>query len=494
MGRSVMSDNRDHNSSRRRFLTGAATVGAATVAGCSGSSNQAGEGTNPDGSGGNDTSSTAGTPSEANPTLEIWLGVYTESGEKRRYIDSVVKQFEEQTGTKIQIRGIPYSDFTTKLQAAAAAGDLPHLAEISANTGSLRFAQPINSLLKGSKTEQKATDSLIQAHKRWGAQITGSVGTILTWPLGLRPHIPTWRKDWLEAANIDPSAVEAGAGSLHWYDDLKPMYEKMQQSSMGQKKGHHPSHTSMKQSDEEFLSIYLGQFGAGLAGVVNKTGTESILDTKEAYEAIRHQFRFLDKKYYHPESITWGDEESTTAQWSGLVAEIHNQDTADLWTAYLAEKPQMMRNLRFTWGLPFKEKNTATLVKTPSVAFMDGAFKGQAEKDAAVEFLDYWAAKQQNAVGNARTLGFVPIAPSIIRSAEFFGKTKLHTKFWREAVASTLEESKYANISAVPSKSINYAIPAKMHQRIHAKGWSVERAADQAAQEINSILKEKGNR
>lgn len=499
-----MTANDNHgSSSRRRFLAGVAATGTTVAAGCSGSTNSpsgsndstAGSGTSSGSNSGSDSGNTStGTTSESKPTLDIWLGVYTESAEKKKYLDGLVQRFEDETGITVNIHGAPYSDITTKLQAAAAGGSLPHMAEISANTGSLRFAQQINDLFKDSRTYEKAPDSLLEVHKTWGSQITGETDTLLTWPLGLRPHVPTWRTDWLESAGIDPSEVEPGAGSLHWYDDLKPMYDRMKQSSTGQKENHYPSHTSMKQSDEEFFVIYLAQFGAGLGGVVNETATASVLDTKEAYEAIRHQVRFIEDGYFHPNSVNWGDEESTTAQWSGDVGEIHNQDTADLWSGYLAEKPKMMKNGGFTWGLPFEQKHTATLVKTPSVALMDGAFDSQAERDAAIQFLDFWAANKQNALKNANNLGFAPASPDIIRNTEFFGKTEMHTKFWRDAVAGALEESKYANISAVPSSAINYEIPRKMHQRILSNDWEVERAADKAAEEINSLLKKHGNR
>ncbi|WP_435174895.1 ABC transporter substrate-binding protein [Halorussus sp. AFM4] len=437
---------------------------------------------------------------QGKPTIEIWLSYYTEGKTKRLYTNKIVNQFENQTGISINITGVPYTDVLTKFRAARASGDVPHLIEVMTRPGILAgdAGLIVNDLWQSSELADKTADKIMKGHKVWGAQSTGEQGNLVTFPLGYRPYFSAWRKDWLNQANIEPSEVNYKAGSLHWRKDVKPIYERLNQTQLGQREGYYPDTTGMKQSDEEYMSLYIPQHGGSLSGVVNVEGTEATIDSKAAREAIKMQFEFIDEGLFHENSINHGDEEATTLHWSGKTAVNHIQDSTDLWGDYLEEQRGPMMSGDYTWGLPMNAGNKAALAWLPSLGFIKDAFSGQREKDAAVRFLEWWIGDDQRAVQNSKKLGFVPVTPQTIQEEDFFGKTQTHKEFWRGACLKTLREFRPAVIPAVPSASaITYEIPRTMHQRISqmlGRGTgldtAVNKATSVAADEINRLLQE----
>ncbi|NEU55501.1 ABC transporter substrate-binding protein [Halorussus sp. MSC15.2] len=437
---------------------------------------------------------------QGKPTLEIWLSYYTEGETKRAYTDKIVNQFESQTGIGINITGVPYTDIVTKFRSARAAGNVPHLVEVMTRPGILAgdAGLIVNDLWQSSELADKTAEKIMKGHKVWGAQSTGKKGNLVTFPLGFRPFFSAWRKDWLDQADIDPSEVNYKAGSLHWQDDIKPIYERLNQTQLGQQQGFFPDTTGMKQSDEEYMSLYIPQHGGSLSGVVNVKGTEATIDSQAARNAIKMQFEFIDEGLFHENSINHGDEESTTLHWSGKIAVNHIQDSTDLWGDYLEEQPKAMKEGDYTWGLPMNAGTKAALAWLPSLGFIADGFSNQQEKDAAVRFLEWWIGDDQRAVQNSKKLGFVPVTPQTIQEEDFFGQTQTHTEFWRGACLGTLKEFRPAVIPAVPGASaVTYDIPRKMHQRISQmlrRGTGLDEAVNeattQAAKEINQVLQE----
>ena len=461
-------------------------AGAAVLplAGCTGGGGGGGGG----GSGGATTGSTG------KPTLNMWLGYYTESKTKRQYTDKVVKKFEEKTGTTVNITGVPYADMVTKFRSARAAGDLPDLVEVMTNPGVIAGggAKNVKNTFESMKLSDVVSQKVMNPHYTWGKQSEGKDGALVTVPLGVRPYLVAWRKDWLEQAGIPPEKVNYKAGQLHYYDDLaKNIYPKLQQTKLGQKKGHFPDATGMKQSDEEYMSSYIPQFGGSKTGMVTEDGKKAAIDSKEARKAVSMQKEFIEKKYFDTNSISMGDEEATTKHWAGKIAANHIQDSADLWADYLDNKPDMMKNNRFAWGLPYTGGADAGLTWLQAIAFVQGQFKDQKKLDAAAKFVDFFAADRQRAVKNAQNLGFVPVFPDAIKKEDWFGKTQLHKNYWRGAALKTLEEVTPGIIPAVPSNhAITYETPRKMHQRIMQQNMSVEKATKMAADKINRLLKQ----
>jgi ABC-type glycerol-3-phosphate transport system substrate-binding protein len=347
----------------------------------------------------------------------------------------------------------------------------------------------INDLFESSTLADKVAETVMNGHRVWGGQSTGEEGNLVTVPLGIRPFFPAYRRDWLDQAGIDPSEVDHRAGSLHWYDDMEGIYQRLQETELGQTDGNFPDSTGMKQSDEEYLSLYIPQHGGSLSGVVNQTGTEATINSPEAIDAIKMQKEFIEQGYFHANSINFGDEESTTGHWAGKLAANHLQDSTDLWADYLQEQPDAMENGQYIWGLPQNAGQKAALMWLPCLGFMREGFSGQEEKDAAMRFLEYWVGDADNSLRNAQELGFVPVVPDDIRNKDWFGQTEVHERFWRGACLRTLEEITPATIPAVPgATAVTYEIPRKMHQRIMQQGVSVEDATSQAAQEINNQL------
>ncbi len=435
---------------------------------------------------------------QGNPTLEVWLSYYTEGKTKRQYTDQLVKQYQNQSNTQINVTGVPYTDVVTEFQSARAAGNVPHLVEVMTRPGILAggAGMVVNDLWQSSSLADKTSDKIMNGHRVWGAQSTGKQGNLVTFPLGFRPYFTAWRTDWLQQANIDPSEVNHEAGSLHWRDDMPGIYDKLKQTQMGQRQDSFPDTTGMKQSDEEYLSLYIPQHGGSMSGVVDLKGQNATIDSQAARNAIKMQFEYINRGYFHQNSINHGDEESTTLHWSGQVACNHIQDSTDLWGDYLEEQGQAMRNGQYTWGLPMNAGTKAALAWLPALGFIGDAFNNQREQDAAVKFIEWWIGDSDRAVQNAKNLGFVPVAPAQIKNENFFGQSEMHTEFWRGACLKTLNQFDPAVIPAVPgANAITYDIPRGMHQQIAQQlqqgtglDQAVNQATSQAATEINRLL------
>ncbi|NEU58669.1 ABC transporter substrate-binding protein [Halorussus sp. MSC15.2] len=437
---------------------------------------------------------------QGNVTLEVWLSYYTEGETKKKYTDQLVKKYQNQTGTQINVTGVPYTDVVTKFRSARAAGNVPHLVEVMTRPGILAggAGMVVNDLWESSSLADKTSDKIMAGHRVWGSQSTGEQGNLVTFPLGFRPYLSAWRTDWLEQAGIDPSEVNHKAGSLHWYDDMPGIYDKLKQTDLGQQQGAFPDTTGMKQSDEEYMSLYIPQHGGSKSGVVNLKGTKATIDSEPARRAIKMQFDYIDQGYFHENSINHGDEESTTLHWSGQTAVNHIQDSTDLWGDYLEEQPQAMKNGAYTWGLPMNAGTKSALAWLPALGFIADGFSNQQEKDEAVKFIEWWVGDSDRAVKNAKNLGFVPVAPQQIQNEDFFAKTEMHKEFWRGAAMKTLKQFEPSVIPAVPgANAITYDIPRSMHQRISqmlGRGTgldeAVNQATSQAAKEINQRLQQ----
>jgi ABC-type glycerol-3-phosphate transport system substrate-binding protein len=437
---------------------------------------------------------------QGNVTLNVWLSYYTEGENKRQYTDELISQYQNESSTQINVTGVPYTDIVTKFRSARASGDVPHLIEVMTRPGVLAggAGMVVNDLWESSSLADKTSDQIMNGHRVWGSQSTGEEGNLVTFPLGFRPYLTAWRTDWLEQAGIDKTEVNHEAGSLHWRDDIPEIYDKLKQTDLGQQDGNFPDTTGMKQSDEEYLSLYIPQHGGSLSGVVDITGQEATIDSQEAREAIKMQMEFIEEGLFHENSINHGDEESTTLHWGGQLAVNHMQDSTDLWGDYLEEQPDAMENGDYTWGVPMNAGTKAALAWLPSLGFIGDAFSNQQEQDAAVNFIEWWVGDSDRAVQNAQNLGFVPVSPQQIQEEDFFGQTPMHEEFWRGAAQRTLEEFDPSVIPAVPgANSITYDIPRQMHQRIAQQlqqgtglDQAVNQATSQAAEQINQTLQE----
>ena len=438
----------------------------------------------------------AGYTRRAQPTqLEMWLGYITESASQRKYTMDLVKRAQEEFDLSINVTGVAYSNFAKEFQAASAAGKLPHLVDLQTNPEVLSgVGRPIESLFTGSKTDSKVSDKILEPMKVWGQQLTGN-RKIMGWPLGIRPHFPIWRMDWLEQAGIAREEVDHTSGSKHYRNDLPGIYDRLKQTDLGGQNGYYPSATGMKQSDAEYAEMYISQFGGSLTGVVSEDGTKATVNSKAARDAIQMQVDFIDQGYFHNNAVNQGDEEVTSLQFAGKVAENQLQDIADIWSSYREQQTQAMNNGEYVVSVPHNGGTKSTLSWYVSIGFIDDAFSNQQELDAAAEFVDWWATQEQNVLGNAQHLGIIPANPEVIRNNSWFGKTDLHKNIWRGAGLKTLNEFEQATVPAVPGgTSITYDIPAQMYQRILTQGWSVQRATNWAAQQINSVLAEHGRR
>ncbi|MFB6113320.1 MAG: ABC transporter substrate-binding protein [Halodesulfurarchaeum sp.] len=478
-------EERDNRISRRTYLATGTALTVGGLAGCAGGGGGNGGGGGQEGDGG-----TTGTPGGGTVELELWSGAITESQTKRNFLKNVVSKFEAQNqNVRINLRAVPRTQMITKMRSKLAAGNPPHMVQISEfpNIYAGDVGMDIDPYFEGSKTQQKVNKRVIEPFRLWGQQLYGE-NRLGVWPLGLKPYAPVWRGDWLESAGLSRSDV---VQPLEYSGKLGDYYSQLKQSSMGQQSDHFPSMTPMKREDVEALAMYIPQFGGSKVGVITPDGNEAAIDTQAARDAIRMQTDFIDQGYFDNNALNMGDEEGTSKLWAGELGSLHIQDSGDIWTVFREDKPQMMdeQNPGFAFGLPHKGTKKLTFTYLVGVGFAKAAFDNDRQRQVATDFADFWAASEQFAVGNANKMGMVPINPGAIRERDWFGSTQLHKEFWRDCIATTLEEYEFGTQPAIgKADQVAYEIPSKMYQRILNRGMSVEEATSWAAEEINAAL------
>ncbi|MFB6159845.1 MAG: hypothetical protein ABEJ61_01555 [Haloferacaceae archaeon] len=420
----------------------------------------------------------------------------TDEPSNKKYWEAAIQRFNDKdNGIQINLRGVPYEGQFKKLRAAAQSGpdSTPHLVEISSRKDTMLAAEPlrIDDMYEGSEIQKKVTSGVQKLVESWGQQRTGEEGAVVTWPLGVRPYINAYKKDWLSAAGLSVEDVNVDAGSLSWDDMFQNVYEPMNNTDLAASSDAAPDTTGMKEGDEEILSHYMGQKGITTMGTLNNAATHSILDTQEARDVIKMQKEGIDKGYFHSNSINHGDEEATTLLWSNKLGSIHIQDVSDLWASFRQQLGADTYEKNYTWGLPNTMGTKSTYALVPIIVPFKKAFTSQAERDAMKEFITWLAVSEQEPVRRVKQNGWVPAAPDVL-NADWFSSTSLHEKFW-STIQKTVQDYRITELSAVRGGSkINFQIPRTMHQRIMQQGMSVEKATKLAAEEQNQILKDNG--
>ncbi|MFB6159846.1 MAG: ABC transporter substrate-binding protein [Haloferacaceae archaeon] len=501
---------------RRRFIAAAGAAGVAGVAGCMGNGGGGGDGTTPgDGSGGSGGSgggTTTGQNGESTVTLRVWSGNMTDEPANKKYWQNAIQRFNDQSNdVEVELRGVPYESQFKKIRAAIQADSgVPHLNEIGSRIDTIQAGELLRLKEQGlwgqSTISEKVTDGVLSLSQAWGQQVTGAEGKLVTWPLGLRPYMNVYRRDWLDAAGISPSDIPGtpenlDAGAPTWqggggdtFTMFEDLYSPMNGTDLASGDAS-PDSTGMKEGDEEILSHYNGQWGITKMGTVNNAGTHSILTTERARDVIRFQKEGIEQGYFHPNSINHGDEEVTTLLWSNKLGMCHVQDVSDLWSSFRQQLGDQTYLDNYTWGLepkgPGSDGRRSVYSVTPVFAPFEAAYENQAQKDASVEFSDWFAASDTEPLQRTKKIGWVPIDPAIM-TGDWFTQDELHTKFW-----NTMQEIvETYSISAQPAvqgaSKIGFQIPRTMHQRIFQQGMSIEQATKLASEEINQILRDNG--
>ncbi|MFB6159869.1 MAG: ABC transporter substrate-binding protein [Haloferacaceae archaeon] len=484
---------------RRRFIAAAGAAGIAGLAGCSGGGgNGSGGGSSGGGSSGSGTEgTTTGSSGGSTVDLRLWSGNMTDEPSNKEYWQNAIQRFNDQSdGVEINLRGVPYEGQFDKIRSGVQAGadSAPHIVEMASRKDTMLAADTLRidgDLFEGSALSDAMGEGLMGLARGWGQQMTGEEGAIVCWPVGVRPYINCYRQNWLDAAGLSVDDVNLNAGTLSWDDMFQNVYAPMNETDLAAPSDAAPDTTGMKEGDEEIFAHYTGQMGITTMGTLNDAATHSILDTDAAREVVQFQIDGIDQGYFHPNSINHGDEEATTLQWSDKVGACHVQDVSDLWGSYRSELGADAYERDYTWGLPnqFEEKATYGLV--PIMVPFEEAFTSQAERDAMVEFVDWFATDQQEPVRRVQKNGWIPVATDVL-NADWFSSTSLHEKFW-SVIKATVEDYTIVELPAVAGASaINFEIPRAMHQRILQQGMSVEEATTIAAEAQNDILRENG--
>ncbi|MFB6160717.1 MAG: hypothetical protein ABEJ61_06015 [Haloferacaceae archaeon] len=518
-----MTDNDSHTSNRRidrrRFIAAAGATGIAGLAGCSGGggedtpsgSGSGGSGSGSGGSGGSGSGSggtTTGENSGSTVTLLLMSGSMSDEPSNKKYWQNAAERFGEQVnGAEMELRGVPYPNQFKKIRASiqAGQGDVPHLNEVSNQINNVQAGEVLRLKEEGlwgqSKLSEKIADGVLSLNEKWGEQVTGTEGKLVTWGVGLRPFMNAYRKDWLSAAGLSAEDVNRSAGAPNWYDGsgsgpsmFNEVYPAMNETDLAAPDDAAPDTTGMKQADEEILVDYIAAWGVSLMGPVNNAATRSILDTERGRDVIRFQKEGIDKGYFHPNSINHGDEEATTLMWSNKMGAIHVQDTADLWGSFRQQLGPDKYEQNYTWGLPpvgpGSEGQKAMFSVNPALIPFAQAYDSQAEKDASVDFIDFFTGSEESIV-RTKNLGWVPANPTALEG-DWFSSTSLHEKYWSTVKTLVEDYTPAAQPAVQGTTKISFEIPRKMHQRILQQEMSVEKATQLAADEINQILKDQG--
>ncbi|MFB6160553.1 MAG: ABC transporter substrate-binding protein [Haloferacaceae archaeon] len=511
----------DSNVNRRRFLTAAGAAGIAGIAGCSGGgdsgsggSGGSGGSSGSGGSGGSGGgSTTTGSSSGSTVTIRLWSGNMTDEPVLRKHWENSIAEFNDQSNdVEVALRGVPFNSQFKKVRSALQAGsNMPHFVQIAGQSQMLQAGELLNLTEEGmweqSKLSETIAESATNIAKVWGKQVTGEDDTLVTWSVAVRPHFNVYNRNWLDAAGVAPSDIpgtaenlengtpvwrNGGSGTFSMFEDL---YKPMNGTDLAAPDDAAPDTTAMKEADEEYISYYMGQWGVTGMGPVNNAATHSILDTEAARNAIRFQKEGVEQGYFHPNSINHGDEEATTLVWSNKIGMMHIQDVSDLWKSFRKQLGDQTYLDNYTWGVPPKAAGSngekSTFILMPSFLPFAKAYENQAQKDASVEFIDWFAASREQQLANLKGIGYVPTNPDVLK-ADWFTQDELHTKFWGVA-KRVMEEWEFTVLPAIEgAPSINYPVPRKMHQRIMQQGMSVEKATKLASEEINQILKDNG--
>ncbi|MCC4908080.1 ABC transporter substrate-binding protein [Microbacterium sp. cx-59] len=247
---------RPGRTTRRRgsalLLIGAATV--LVVSGCAGSG----------GSGGDDGSD----------TLTVWLPG-TNQTEIDLVTNTIVPEFEEQTGATVEVTYVDWGDISTKLNSAFAAGTAPDIfghgpaatADFVVNDRILDLDDRVAAM--------GADDQADLATALSGGQVDG-VQYLM--PLSLQGYLVMYDADAFTAAGLDPDAPPTTWEELK--KDADALTEKDGSGTITRSGFLAPSQAiARQQSFATFL------FGAG-GTLVNDAGTESTFASSEGQEAL----------------------------------------------------------------------------------------------------------------------------------------------------------------------------------------------------------------
>ncbi|MFB6160248.1 MAG: hypothetical protein ABEJ61_03620 [Haloferacaceae archaeon] len=430
----------------------------------------------------------------------------TDEPSNKKYWENAIQRFNEQSNdVEVDLTGVPYENQFKKIRSAIQAGGdtSPHLNEIGSRIDTIQAADLLHLKEEGlwgqSQVKEKVTDGVLSLSENWGYQATGKEGALATWPLGLRPYMSVFRKNWIEAAGWSVEEMESN-GAPGWYDGgesysmFNELYPDMNKTDLASGDAS-PDTTGMKEGDEEIFSHYAGQWGLTLMGTLNNKGTRSIMDTEKARDIIRFQQEGIEKGYFHPNSINHGDEEATTLLWSNKLGYIHVQDVSDLWSSFRGQLGADSYEQNWGWDLPpmgpGSDGQKSTYSVTPVFAPFKASYKNQAQKDASVEFTDWFAASDTEPLTRTKNIGWVPIDPAIM-TGDWFTQDDLHTRFWSKMKTIVEEYSVSAQPAVQGASKIGFEIPRSMHQRIFQQGMSIEKATNLAAEQMNQILKENG--
>lgn len=253
--------------------------------------------------GGNSSSSKDGGKGEA---IELWTA-YTEGSENAGFTKDMVKEFEKETGLKVNQTNFTYDMMHDKILASAAGGNLPDVIYgLPENVGEFYNMGILEDLTKEFEAREdidQFSESVVDAMK-----IDGKV-------VGY-PYEATVRGYLVH----DDDFKKAGAEVPKTWEDVLAL------NDFEGKAGVYPySFAGAGVREPQELIVYLAQYGLKIAeeqgeGKFKNTWNDNKDELEKATKVFRFYKDMVDKKVVNPSSANWGWEETDENFATGAVA------------------------------------------------------------------------------------------------------------------------------------------------------------------------------
>ncbi|GII76797.1 ABC transporter substrate-binding protein [Sphaerisporangium rufum] len=370
----------------------------------------AGQGASGGGNGGGDTGSGGGPV-----TLKFWNGF---TGPDRKAVEGIVEKYNSsQNKAKIEMSIMPWDVFFNKLLPSLGSGTGPDIAAMDTvqipQYAARNVFQPLDDVygtgnLDPNVLVKSAADATTFQGKKYGV------------PMNFTTLKLYWNKDMFKKAGLDPEKPPAD------WDQLAQYAKKLTKDTNGDGK---PEQYGISLADHDTIAmwpIFLWQNGGG---VVSDDGKTATLDDPATIEAAKRWTGLVTKDKISPIGQSGGDADKLFQSKKAAMEIVGPWMTTGFKDA----------GIDFGIAMPPAGPKAEVTLGT-SVAFTLSSRATGAKKDAAVDFMSFWNAKEQQVYWSVNS-GFPPnrtdITAEEIKENPYsaaFGENADKTRFWLNGV------------------------------------------------------------
>ncbi len=233
-------------------------------------------------------------------TLDLWIMEGT-NADASTYLDELGAAFEEETGAKLDVQVVPWSDAHDKFVKSIAGGTTPDVAEVG-TTWTPEFADAGALVdLTDAVSEAGLDGDLVEGLQQAGTVDEGLYG--MPWYAGVRSVI--YRTDVFEEAGVEPPTT---------WDELVSVGEKIESAN--------PDMATFPVAGDSEYGVYPFVWGAGGEIATEDGGSwTSQIDSPEAQEGISFYTDLaLEHGFSTPAATTWDEADLSDAFSRGDVA------------------------------------------------------------------------------------------------------------------------------------------------------------------------------